>query len=156
MTCGAALDFSGDGKCSAGPLTVSNYEASADYVIIYIGGMIGHAGLSDDVSISHPEWNGTITMNLKNNKFAGYALGVGGVIGGVGVFEKERVTGGHLTVDDASVGGIVNILANQKNAMSHKFAGIGGVSGFVSTGGVSFRRCTSETKNPPAGLLRQI
>lgn len=71
---------------------------------------------------------------------------IGGVIGGVGVFEKERVTGGHLTVDDASVGGIVNILANQKNAMSHKFAGIGGVSGFVSTGGVSFRRCTSETK----------
>ena len=146
MTCGAALDFSGEGKCSAGPLTVSNYEASADYVIIYIGGMIGHAGLADDISISHPEWNGTITMNLKNNKFAGYALGVGGVIGGVGVFEKERVAGGHLTVEDASVGGIVNILANQKNAMSHKFAGIGGVSGLVSTGGSSFRRCTSETK----------
>lgn len=72
------------------PLTVSNYEASADYVFIYVGGMVGHAGLADDVSISHPEWNGTITMNLKNNKFAGYVLGVGGVLGGAGVFEKRE------------------------------------------------------------------
>lgn len=34
------------------------------------------------------EWNHY--DELENNKFAGYALGVGGVIGGVGVFEKRE------------------------------------------------------------------
>lgn len=143
VACDASLDFSADGECSAGPLTVSDFEESAESGIIFAGGMIGRVSSSFDASLKKPEWNSTITFNMKGSKFSCYVLGVGGIVGGVGVYETGTVSGGHLTVDGASVGGYVDIQASSKYALANKYAGIGGVAGFVSTGGVTLRGCAS-------------
>ena len=145
IVCDAVLDFAGEGEVSAGALNVSDYEYSVDNGIIFIGGIVGRAGLSSNLSIKHPQWKSAITLNLKNNKAGSYVLGVGGIAGGAGVYENSNVTGGHLTVEDASTEGLISIQASSKYALGHKYAGIGGIAGFVSTGGATLLRCTSGT-----------
>ena len=146
FVCDAVLDFNGESEVSVGLLNISEYEYSVDNSIIFVGGIVGRANLTYDLTIKHPQWKSTIAFNVKSNKYGSYVLGVGGVVGGVGVYETSNVSGGHLTVEDAVTEGFINIFANSKYVLAHKYSGIGGVSGFVSTGGATFLRCNSATK----------
>ena len=148
ISCDATLNLVG--SVSAGALNVSDYEYSITNTFVFVGGLIGRVPTTYSLSLSKPEWKSTISFNFKNDKFAAYVLGIGGIVGCAGTFELNNTTavvkGGLLTVEDATVGGFIDIQANSSNAVTNKYAGIGGVAGFVSIGGVTFHRCTSETK----------
>lgn len=143
FSCDATLDFSADNSSSAGAITISDYEPSNTTVHIYVGGLVGRANENAVLSFIKPKWNSDITFNLTSKDYGAYIFGVGGVIGGVGVMEPEKVYGAHLTVEGAEVGGKMTFNANKNYTMSHKIAGIGGVVGFVSIGGATLRDCSS-------------
>ncbi len=144
--CDATLDFSADGDVSAGALNVSEWELSTSNSTIFVGGLVGRSSGDACLTLKHPRATCSITLNLKGNKFASYALGVGGVIGGAGIFEESTVSGGLLCVEDASAEGSISLSSSSSYTLQNKYAGVGGIVGLVSTGGANLLRCSNSAK----------
>lgn len=143
FTCDATLDMGADNSSSAGAITVADYEASTTTSFIYVGGLIGHADGEASLSLSKPKWSSNITFNISGANSAAMVLGVGGVVGALGLMQSDVVEGGHLTIEGAETNGTMTFNTNTGYTMQHKTAGIGGVAGFVSTGGATLLDCTS-------------
>lgn len=144
FVCDAVLDLSNEGEVSAGVLNVSEYENNTNFTTVFVGGLIGRGCVSSNLTVKHPQWKSTITLNVKNKEYGSFALGVGAVVGSAGVF-GDKPSGGHLTVEDAATEGYITLTASKNNALKHKYSGLGGVVGFVSIGGATLLRCTNGT-----------
>lgn len=148
FVCNAQLDFTGQTNPSAGTITISDYEKSVNSGVICIGGLVGRTNLGYSLTVKNPSWNSTILLNVSGNESGGFNLGIGGVVGMAGVVEyvsgtELRLLGGHLAVEGAVMNGLISIKSNSSKVMQHKYAGIGGVCGFVSIGGATLRNCKS-------------
>lgn len=136
FTYAPTLDFSSDTSAATGAISVAAFEASADNTYIYVGGLIGRLSSEEATTLIAPKCTANITFDFSATNSAAAVLASGGIVGGAGVMEAAKKSGGLLTVTDAKTDGTITITANKSYTMNHTLAAFGGLVGHVSVGGV--------------------
>lgn len=140
---GTTLDFSADKSAATGTIAVAAFEASAANTYIYVGGLIGRLSNTEATTLTAPKCKADITFDFSAAVSAAAVLASGGIVGGTGVMEAGKESGGLLTVTDAQTDGTITITANKSYTMKHTLAAFGGVVGYVGVGGVKMSGCNN-------------